>query len=82
MNFVVVATQQRYRVKKRCGEPIVFIFREKPVCKVFKEQFATRGGGGDIQGNYRATASVQASARDPGENQIRGASGGDRVGLI
>lgn len=44
MNFVVVATQQRYRVKKRCGEPVAFIFREKPVCKVFKEQFATRGG--------------------------------------
>lgn len=82
MNFVVVATQQRYRVKKHCGEPVAFIFREKPVCKVFKEQFATRGGGRDIQGNYRAPASVQAPARDPWENQICGASGGGRAGLI
>lgn len=82
MNFVVVATQKRYRVKKHRGEPIAFIFREKPVCKIFKEQFATRGGGGDIQGNYRAPAPVQALARDPGENEIRGASSGGGAGLI
>ena len=44
MSYFVVATQQRYRIKKKGGEVVAFMFREKPVTKVFKESFATRGG--------------------------------------
>lgn len=44
MNFFVVAKQQRFRVKRKEGREVAYLFREKPICKVFKEEFATRGG--------------------------------------
>lgn len=44
MTFFVVATQQRYRIKRRNGQQVTFMFREKPVSKAFKESFATRAG--------------------------------------
>ena len=45
MSFFVVAEQRRYRVSTRNGEEFAFLFRKKPARRIFKEEFATRGGG-------------------------------------
>lgn len=45
MNFVVIATQRRYRVKMKNGQPFASVFLKRPVRRVFKERFETEGGG-------------------------------------
>jgi hypothetical protein len=45
MSFFVMAEQRRYRIRYRGREEFFFAFAKRPARRVFKEQFATRGGG-------------------------------------
>ena len=44
MSFFVMAEQRRYRIRYRGREEFFFAFAKRPARRVFKEQFATRGG--------------------------------------
>lgn len=44
MSFFVMAQQRRFRIRYRDREPFFFAFAKRPARRVFKEEFATRGG--------------------------------------
>jgi len=64
MSFYVMAEQRRYRIRYRHHEPFFFAFAKRPARRIFKEEFATRGGGGDVPRVGRARAAVQEPTRD------------------
>lgn len=44
MSFFVMAQQRRFRIRYRNCEPFFYAFVKRPARRVFKEEFATRGG--------------------------------------
>lgn len=70
MSFFVMAEQRRYRIRYRGREEFFFAFAKRPARRVFKEQFATRGGGGRLSRPGRTGAGFQESPRNSGLDAV------------
>lgn len=69
MSFFVMAEQRRFRIRYRDREEFFFAFAKHPARRVFKEQFATRGGA-DIFRDMVERAQVFKSRREiPGSTR-------------
>lgn len=58
MNFFVVQKSMRFRVVRKDGQEFAYIFRSKPIAKVIREEFSTRGGAetfAQLLDKYRPT---------------------------
>lgn len=65
--FFVVATQRRFKISTRDGQPFAYLFVKKPATRIYKEAFATRGGGKPSRSWSKSTPRFGIAARSPAQ---------------
>lgn len=81
MSFFVMAQQRRFRVRYKNGEPFFFAFAKRPARRVFKEEFATRGGAETFREMVERARTFESAKAIPGSTRYEVITAIERQGL-